>query len=438
MEVSSEVGDLVQELRDRRLSRPEALILNIDDDGHRVELYEKKMGKFLYFEAAALALIDNAVSGLFRLPLMPENNWFCQLEACTKVFSGVSLCCHLCVTGALLPLLLPKYRYVLIKVNTRMWRRICILGPYAIGLSMTVLLKAAGVLGIAGSDVDYCWVASGSSGIWGVMAFYGWLFAFVAIAGTAAVWTGVQVKIIEAQNDMDESVSPIKGLSASSTATGLEDVEGVDMDEEGERERDGGSAGESCVVIAGQEMERERKRERDMENKEKDASCVVISGISPDQDTGDAEDGQAVMDSLNQRSLNMMGWESHMEMLRMPDRFKRMFWLPIFSALVWVFPSVRRILLWNGADLAPWWRTVHTVCYFTFSIGMIVTALFNPQITRRVLCGRTCASSSLPSRHWEREREDWQRERDAEREQRKKRLSRPERAVKGEFSHALP
>ncbi|GIQ85732.1 hypothetical protein KIPB_007450, partial [Kipferlia bialata] len=49
------------------------------------------MRSFLYFQAVAAALIENAISGLIRLPLLTEVNTFCMVQAVIKVFTGMAM-----------------------------------------------------------------------------------------------------------------------------------------------------------------------------------------------------------------------------------------------------------------------------------------------------------------------------------------------------------
>ncbi|GIQ82334.1 hypothetical protein KIPB_003451 [Kipferlia bialata] len=82
------------------------------------------------------------------------------------------------------------------------------------------------------------------------------------------------------------------------------------------------------------------------------------------------------------------GQETAREEGRMANRFKRMFILPIFSALIWTPPAVRRILQSTQPDRVenPIWPTVHMVCNWAYSIGLIVITALNTQVLRRLLC----------------------------------------------------
>ncbi|GIQ85976.1 hypothetical protein KIPB_007740, partial [Kipferlia bialata] len=171
-----------------------------------VILFDKEMRSFLYFQAVAAALIENAISGLLRLPMLTEVNGFCIFQATVKIFTGMCMFMHLTVTGLVLPLLLPQNRSMLTRVNVpRVTRRI-ILAPYLIAAILTFITYKAGKMGLSSDDIeDYCFVVAGNV-FWSTLDFYGWLGLFIFVTLGAVIYTTMQ---IVRQNYSDGGVSKI-------------------------------------------------------------------------------------------------------------------------------------------------------------------------------------------------------------------------------------
>ncbi|GIQ83064.1 hypothetical protein KIPB_004314 [Kipferlia bialata] len=269
-----------------------------------VILTDKRMRSFLYFTAVALALIENALNGLLRLPLMDTPvNTFCQTQAFLKVSLGVSMFGHLIVTALVLPLLMPNNHKLLGRANTKKWRFLSAVLPICVGMAVAGSLLLLGALGVSSATSrEYCWVAAGQSLWYGVLAFYGWLLLFVVVTICAAV-TALKTAF--------EMKSRVHSLSQPAEMA---------------------------------EAEQQMKKTYNIKKE--------------------------------------TAWSN------VPKSYKRMFWLPVFSAVIWVPPFVRRVLQWSGVTLSDWWRQLHVVCYYTFSLGLMATTFMNTQVLGRVLCER--------------------------------------------------
>ncbi|GIQ89143.1 hypothetical protein KIPB_011546, partial [Kipferlia bialata] len=268
--------------------------------------------------------------------------------------------CHLLISAAVLPLLLPKHHNLLHSVNRR--RRWINGAPFVLAPLVATFCLQMGALGVGCEDGsrDYCWVAYDADAWYKMLVCYAifYLFCIVTIVG-------VLYTIYTVQNDRKaaQSLKNTKPVTVVCVDDSSPEVS-LDPPVDTSSEESASSKGDSATDIEG------------------DGGVGLAHPVDTQETETEDVEGQ-----VDTQDVVAPHDRSHTLPAHMSKRFRRMFIMPVFSAIIWIPPAIRRLLqsMPSHTDENPVWPKIHMVCNFLYSVGLILLTCMNTQVWRRIM-----------------------------------------------------